>query len=255
MGNVFLMSGTNVSSIDQNCGNCTLMEFGSVGMIDRNVGSVTLSERNSIGVIDNNSGIVTVKASSNICKIRANIGTITIQDNCIIGIIEDNNGIIKLGNNCVVKSIIGSGGNLQWGFGSNVPQTLTERPSAPLYFYRSVNINDITRTQTYNYVQPPQSSGQSFFVNGIDMMAGTQAIASSMPQNDLQQPPLPVTQSPPNREEDESICEDLICAICMVNKKNIAFNCGHTSCDSCSGALIYCHICRQYILQKIKLYL
>ena len=38
------------------------------------------------------------------------------------------------------------------------------------------------------------------------------------------------------------------CQICVDNKKNVAFQCGHATCDVCSEAIIICPIC----LEKIE---
>jgi hypothetical protein len=48
------------------------------------------------------------------------------------------------------------------------------------------------------------------------------------------------------------------CKICIENDINCVFNpCGHTSCESCFNSLNNnkCHICRQYIINKIKLFI
>jgi E3 ubiquitin-protein ligase mind-bomb len=48
--------------------------------------------------------------------------------------------------------------------------------------------------------------------------------------------------------------EAQMCAICMERKKEIAFQCGHIVCGECSIPLIFCHICRQIIVKRIKIY-
>lgn len=49
--------------------------------------------------------------------------------------------------------------------------------------------------------------------------------------------------------------EELLCDICMENKKDTAFNCGHTCCGNCAITLCDCHICRAQIVQRIKFFL
>ncbi|ESQ34168.1 hypothetical protein EUTSA_v10007950mg [Eutrema salsugineum] len=45
-----------------------------------------------------------------------------------------------------------------------------------------------------------------------------------------------------------------VCPICMVNKKNMAFNCGHQTCNECGQDIQTCPICRTSIAVRIKLY-
>jgi len=47
---------------------------------------------------------------------------------------------------------------------------------------------------------------------------------------------------------------EYICSICLENKINIVFTCGHTSCENCSNKVDICHICRQNINNKINFY-
>ncbi|KAJ4810058.1 Copine-like protein [Rhynchospora pubera] len=44
------------------------------------------------------------------------------------------------------------------------------------------------------------------------------------------------------------------CPICLVNPKNMAFNCGHQTCHYCGPSLQTCPICRTPIQARIKLY-
>ena len=45
------------------------------------------------------------------------------------------------------------------------------------------------------------------------------------------------------------------CGICMVNTKDCAFDCGHLACSECAELLTDCHICRQRITGKRKIFL
>ncbi|XP_023633289.1 E3 ubiquitin-protein ligase RGLG5 isoform X2 [Capsella rubella] len=44
------------------------------------------------------------------------------------------------------------------------------------------------------------------------------------------------------------------CPICLVNAKNMAFNCGHQTCHECGQDIDKCPICRSTIAVRIKLY-
>ncbi|CAG7864580.1 unnamed protein product [Brassica rapa] len=48
--------------------------------------------------------------------------------------------------------------------------------------------------------------------------------------------------------------ESQVCPICLVKTKNMAFNCGHQTCDECGEAIQTCPICRVSIAVRIKLY-
>ena len=44
------------------------------------------------------------------------------------------------------------------------------------------------------------------------------------------------------------------CVVCWANSKEIAFTCGHQTCNQCSAHLTACPICREEITMRIKLY-
>ncbi|KAI5559809.1 hypothetical protein BDE02_16G002800 [Populus trichocarpa] len=44
------------------------------------------------------------------------------------------------------------------------------------------------------------------------------------------------------------------CPLCLCNKKDLAFGCGHQTCYDCGKYLMRCPICRAYITTRIKLY-
>lgn len=52
----------------------------------------------------------------------------------------------------------------------------------------------------------------------------------------------------------QALEEAQVCVICMERKKDIAFQCGHIACNICSLPLTRCHICREKIVKKIKIY-
>ncbi|CAI0428169.1 unnamed protein product [Linum tenue] len=45
-----------------------------------------------------------------------------------------------------------------------------------------------------------------------------------------------------------------VCPICWTNPKNMAFGCGHTTCQECGGLVTNCPLCRQPITTRIKLF-
>ncbi|CAA7023632.1 unnamed protein product [Microthlaspi erraticum] len=48
--------------------------------------------------------------------------------------------------------------------------------------------------------------------------------------------------------------ESEACPVCLVNTKNMAFSCGHQTCQDCGEAIQVCPICRCSIATRIKLY-
>ncbi|XP_062148044.1 E3 ubiquitin-protein ligase RGLG3 [Alnus glutinosa] len=45
-----------------------------------------------------------------------------------------------------------------------------------------------------------------------------------------------------------------VCPICLVNPKDMAFGCGHTTCKDCGGNISSCPICREPITTRLRLY-
>ncbi len=52
----------------------------------------------------------------------------------------------------------------------------------------------------------------------------------------------------------QALEEAQICSICMERKKDTAFQCGHVACNICAMPLKACHICREKVVKKIKIY-
>jgi E3 ubiquitin-protein ligase mind-bomb len=44
------------------------------------------------------------------------------------------------------------------------------------------------------------------------------------------------------------------CSICMERKKDTAFQCGHIACGICALPLKACHICREKVVKRFKIY-
>ena len=52
----------------------------------------------------------------------------------------------------------------------------------------------------------------------------------------------------------QTLEEAQTCPICMERKKDTAFQCGHLACSECSLSLRACHICREKVARKFKIY-
>ncbi|XVF16309.1 hypothetical protein REPUB_Repub10bG0020200 [Reevesia pubescens] len=61
----------------------------------------------------------------------------------------------------------------------------------------------------------------------------------------------PVSSAPP---PPGATYDSQVCPICLDNSKDMAFGCGHRTCEECSEDLQNCPICRSPIETKIKLY-
>lgn len=64
-----------------------------------------------------------------------------------------------------------------------------------------------------------------------------------------------------NQNESQSVSEELLCSICISDKKNILFQpCNHLSCcELCANDLVskkgFCPICRVEITNTIKIFI
>ncbi|KAL8134761.1 E3 ubiquitin-protein ligase RGLG4 isoform X2 [Apium graveolens] len=73
-------------------------------------------------------------------------------------------------------------------------------------------------------------------------------------------PPIPYTRraiSLSREQNNLSTSEDersQVCAICLTNNKDMAFNCGHMTCRECGMLVSTCPICRHQISSRIRLY-
>ncbi|KAK4253582.1 hypothetical protein QN277_010236 [Acacia crassicarpa] len=56
-------------------------------------------------------------------------------------------------------------------------------------------------------------------------------------------------------EREVNSLADKACAICLTNEKDIAFGCGHMACEDCMLTISNCHICREPITSRLKLFL
>ncbi|XP_041011184.1 E3 ubiquitin-protein ligase RGLG5 [Juglans microcarpa x Juglans regia] len=60
----------------------------------------------------------------------------------------------------------------------------------------------------------------------------------------------PVSTAP----SSSSLYDNLVCPICLTNRKDMAFGCGHQTCCECGEDLEVCPICRRAIETRIRLY-
>nr|XP_018453406.1 PREDICTED: E3 ubiquitin-protein ligase RGLG2-like [Raphanus sativus] len=68
-------------------------------------------------------------------------------------------------------------------------------------------------------------------------------------------PPIPYT--PPARTGQPSSDSDeqtQNCPICLTNRKDVAFGCGHMTCGDCGSRISNCPICRVLITSRLRLY-
>ncbi|RDX66189.1 E3 ubiquitin-protein ligase RGLG4, partial [Mucuna pruriens] len=63
-------------------------------------------------------------------------------------------------------------------------------------------------------------------------------------------PPTHVLSNMPTPMDDER--NQMACAICLTNRKDLAFGCGHMTCTDCGFRLSSCPICRQRITSRLK---
>lgn len=87
----------------------------------------------------------------------------------------------------------------------------------------------------------PPSSGYDSPYTGYDAAVGTGYDAAVGPGYDT-------TPSP------SSVYDNQVCPICLTNRKDMAFGCGHQTCCDCGEDLEVCPICRRAIETRIRLY-
>ncbi|KAE9620835.1 putative transcription factor C2H2 family [Lupinus albus] len=65
-------------------------------------------------------------------------------------------------------------------------------------------------------------------------------------------PPAHIPSYMPASTEDEQ--NQMVCAICLTNAKDLAFGCGHMACRDCGAKLSNCHICRERITNRLRVF-
>ncbi|KAM4070709.1 hypothetical protein ACB094_11G003800 [Castanea mollissima] len=66
------------------------------------------------------------------------------------------------------------------------------------------------------------------------------------------QMPTPQPSRLPSMEADER--NQAVCPICLTNAKDLAFGCGHLTCQDCGARLSNCPICRQPIRNRLRVF-
>ncbi|KAJ3681185.1 hypothetical protein LUZ60_015674 [Juncus effusus] len=69
-------------------------------------------------------------------------------------------------------------------------------------------------------------------------------------ENHLRNNSAASTSAEPSRTSDE----ERECPVCLMNRKDMVFGCGHQTCCTCSQNLQKCPICRSHIRTRIKIY-
>ncbi|GAB2218612.1 hypothetical protein Droror1_Dr00001838 [Drosera rotundifolia] len=76
----------------------------------------------------------------------------------------------------------------------------------------------------------------------------------AIPQMTTQVPTQSVSVGEPASVEQSAPVEQS-CPICLTRPKNMAFQCGHTTCMDCGAQLERCHLCRVPITARIRLFM
>lgn len=104
----------------------------------------------------------------------------------------------------------------------------------PSQFKAAVNFNLLNRqterVQTVSPLPPPKTVSEGGFQSRRPNVAGYS---------------LPLTHGSGDSQ---------LCPVCWVNARNMAFNCGHQTCQECGDDLSMCPICRQVISSRLRLY-
>ncbi|XP_022774352.1 E3 ubiquitin-protein ligase RGLG2-like isoform X1 [Durio zibethinus] len=128
--------------------------------------------------------------------------------------------------------------NILGGQKGNVPERVPLPP--PIYGAASFNSSKPSHSTSFQY--------------------GSASFSSSKPSHptsfEPSVPPYPGDTSPVSSATpaSSSTYDSQICPICLSNSKDMAFGCGHQTCEECAKGLQTCPICRSPIQTKIKLY-
>ncbi|KAI4323295.1 hypothetical protein L6164_022913 [Bauhinia variegata] len=47
---------------------------------------------------------------------------------------------------------------------------------------------------------------------------------------------------------------EMVCVVCLTNAKDLAFQCGHMTCRDCGSRITNCHICRERITHRLRVF-
>ncbi|XP_022750527.1 E3 ubiquitin-protein ligase RGLG2-like isoform X1 [Durio zibethinus] len=128
--------------------------------------------------------------------------------------------------------------NILGGRKGNVPERVPLPP--PAYGAASFNSSKPSYSTSFQYGSASFSSSKPTHPTRF------QATVPPYPEDTS-----PVSSTPP---APSSTYDSQLCPICLSNSKDMAFGCGHQTCEECSKDLETCPICRSPIQTKIKLY-
>ncbi|XVF16313.1 hypothetical protein REPUB_Repub10bG0020600 [Reevesia pubescens] len=129
--------------------------------------------------------------------------------------------------------------NILGGRKGNVPERVSLPP--PTYAASSFNSSKPSHSTSFQY------GSASFSSEKPSHPTSFQPSVPSYPEDTS-----PVSSAP---RAPSSTYDSQLCPICLTNLKDMAFGCGHQTCEECSKDLETCPICRSSIQTKIKLYL
>ncbi|XVF14005.1 hypothetical protein REPUB_Repub09cG0019300 [Reevesia pubescens] len=129
--------------------------------------------------------------------------------------------------------------NILGGRKGNVPERVPLPP--PTYGATSFNSSKPSHSTSFQF------SSASFSSSKPSHPTSFQPSVPPYPEDTR-----PVSSAPP---APSSSYDNQLCPICLSNPRDMAFGCGHQTCEECSKDLETCPMCRTSIQTKIKLYL
>ncbi|XWS44099.1 hypothetical protein CRYUN_Cryun15aG0015700 [Craigia yunnanensis] len=129
--------------------------------------------------------------------------------------------------------------NILGGRKGNIPERVPLSP--PTYGVASFNSSKPSHSTSFQYGSASFSSSKPSHPTSFQPSVPPYSKDTS-----------PVSSVPP---APSSTYDSQLCPICLSNPKDMAFGCGHQTCEECAKDLETCPICRSSIQTKIKLYL
>ncbi|OXA45162.1 uncharacterized protein LOC118438040 [Folsomia candida] len=289
-GSITFLGACKISDMEANKGTITVGAGSSIASCYRNSGIINTENNVKIVHMKANKAVISIGTGSKISEIANNKGTIFISNECEIEAVHFNEKVIAFGESCSIGKIFFNQGTISLangvhGFETNgnagfivgrglayakddrkIPFEV-EPPSSEASFYAGKGLvafaeqynEDIRKFivimfPTNDYAELDRKARRlrqeatrenynlSFQSSGTEFSPDRQTPTSSTNEN------VPEASSPVKEV-------DPLCPICMVHRKNMAFQCGHLCCTRCSVGLSNCPICRKAITQRIQIYL